>query len=635
MKIGGINLSSCPLFPVLVAVVAGELFADYCRDLVIYGAAMCVALCGLGCFTKRVQLALWSAFLCLGIIAGWISQPSPNRFIGVRGVYSGRVVEVDTRANSQRIVLEAYVDAVADVAPKCETEKGSVAHRTAMPVKRRAVGRTLLYYRSSVPPVETGDLIAVAGVMQPIYEQPAVDGEFTMNDFAKRRGIIGRMSVKEGRLRVVDEASGFMHSIRMMRRSISDAIYASGVSAYTASMLDAVLLGNASELSADVRENFQRAGLAHVLALSGTHVAILTLLISVLFFPLRLAGHRKWSMACVMLCLWFYVLLTGGSPSVLRTVIMVSVVMLGNMLERMHNPFNSLCAAAIAILLFSPQALMSPGFQLSFLAVAGILMFAPTLTFGRDWVRTVTQWLAVTFGAVVATTPLAAWRFHIVPLYFLLANVVVALLLPWFMGVGILLLLVKILAVHGGAFAACAGALVWCVDAMCNFILWASNVVSHLHGAYLGGIYFSAWTLVGWYAAIVAGWRALKTRRWAAGIACGLLLGFAAVATWLTKPRYSASEVAQLRYDYATVVLVRDSTRCVLLTDADVRYHESLQSYMQWRLHDYMAQRGIDSLEVRQLANPLEKVGGGVVAGASHGAVPNNKVDVDGNLGGK
>ena len=600
MRLGGVNLSGVPLLPVLAGLVAGEVFAFLCSGFVFYGAALCAALCFVAILLRRFHAALWCAFTFSGIIAMWIALPRPCLFTGENELLSGRVTEISVRPESQRIVADL-----------------NSADRTV-------AARCVVYYMSSEPPVETGDIIAVSGVIEPPYLPQAVEGEFTLRQFAERRGISARMRVPGGDLSVVEEASGFMHRMRMTRRHISEALFRSGVRGETAALADALLTGDDSWLASDLRADFSRAGIAHMLALSGTHVAVIAFFASLLFFPLRLAGHRKMALGGVVVCLWLYAVITGASPSVVRAVVMATVVALAAIAGRGHNPFNSLCCAAVIILLFDPMALFAPGFQMSFLAVAGIIMFASRLTFGRGYFRSVSGWLGMTAGAVVAVSPVVAWHFHLFPFYFLLSGMAVAVAFPAFMGLAVLALVT----------ALCGSEIAWVTeltDAFGRFLTAVPSAVSHLPGAYADRIYFSPWALVPCYAAVIAAWRALRTRRLFFAAVSFLLLLFSVGLVRLTRPVFPECEVIDLTEAWHGGLLVRDGARCVVFTGAAHKHHASIKEQMEWRLAGYMDMRGIDSLEVRQMAGPFGEIGRVIVGGAHNGAVPHHKVDVDGN----
>lgn len=607
MKLAGVNLSGMPLLPVFAAVAAGETFAWLFTGMSLYGAAFCTALCIFCMLLRRYFFAIMAAMVAIGVVAVWCALPEPAVFIGEKAVIVGKVSEVRHNPFSQRIVVSGAI------AKTYEADGMSLGS---------PVGNVLVCFNSPEPPVEVGDEIAVSGVLSNPFDKVAVPGEFTMEAFVHRRAITSRIEVSAGRLGIMREASGFPVVMRRTRRGISETIFSSGVSRTTASMLEAVLMGDDEELGADMREAFSRAGIAHVLALSGTHVAVIAMFVSALFFPFAMAGRRRLVGVCTILCLWAYVVLTGGSPSVVRAVVMATIVLLSRMLERMSNPFNSLCCAGLLIALFDPLAIVAPGFQLSFLAVAGILLFAPELTFGKGWVRRLSQWFAVCIGAVAGTAPLSAWLFHVFPLYFLLSNAVVAIILPVFMVAGILLLVL-----HAAGLP--VSFLEWLCDSAGGVIGRVSAGISAIPGSCADGIYFSAWVLPFWYVSILAGWIALKRRKASFAIAFAMLLLFSCVMTGVTKPKHPHVECYELDRPYWREILVRNGNRAVVLTDAKPYRWAEIKAGEEWRLRDYLSERDIDSLEVRKIPESFDEIWGGKVALSQNRSVISHKVDVD------
>ena len=518
---------------------------------------------------KCFRAASCALFALVGVIAGSMASPVPVDCGAYPGgtAWKGRVESVAATTYNQRLVVEL--------------DSG---------------GKVLAYYHASIPPLAVGDVVACHGELQPVDNAfPAVPGEISMAGFAFRNGIGACCDIEEGDLRIIgfdDSPSAFFSRVR---ERMSDFIYGhSGLSSPAAAMLDAVLLGNGDELDSELREEFATAGVAHVLALSGTHVAVIAFMVSLLMFPLRLAGHTGVGRIFVIVLLWGYVLLTGCSPSVVRTVIMASAVLAGQLLRRGSEPINNLCLAALLILMFDPMALYAPGFQLSFAAVAGILMFAFELMPGGRLpfgVRPALQWIAVCFSAVIVTSPLAAWHFHRLPVYFLLANLPVGLFMPWFMGGGMLLLLLQ----WGGIGA---GWLVVLVDGMYEVMAWIVAHVASLPGASLDRLYFSGWLLVPCYAAIVMGWLALRCRRVSLALGGTLLLAFTAVCLHVSRPALPPAEAYGVRYHYATALLLREGHRAWILTDAPPKFHPVLRERMERRFVDFMGERGVDSLEV-------------------------------------
>lgn len=128
-------------------------------------------------------------------------------------------------------------------------------------------------------------------------------------------------------------------------------------------MLCALLTGCDDFLDENIRAEYTTAGLAHVLALSGTHLAVIAMILGLLLIPLRMVEHRRAAGAVLLACMWGYVALTGASPSVVRACLMVSIVAFGRFASMSGNPLNSLCVAGILILILIPRHFSCPVFS--------------------------------------------------------------------------------------------------------------------------------------------------------------------------------------------------------------------------------------------------------------------------------
>ncbi|MCZ7646326.1 MAG: ComEC family competence protein [Planctomycetota bacterium] len=150
-----------------------------------------------------------------------------------------------------------------------------------------------------------------------------------------------------------------------------------------AGLLNALVLGRRAGLAYEDREAFQRAGAAHLLAISGLHVHALAL---VLFFALgRLGIGRRGAMLGVMLAGAGYAFLAGAPASAVRAALMIGVFGVGLLARRAADPLTSLAVAALGILFIAPDELFTAGFQLSFLAVLALVTLYPT--FESAWLR--------------------------------------------------------------------------------------------------------------------------------------------------------------------------------------------------------------------------------------------------------
>ena len=191
-------------------------------------------------------------------------------------------------------------------------------------------------------------------------------------------------------------------------------------------VIAAMTLGDKTWLSKQTHDNFNISGGAHVLALSGLHLGIIYAMLSLLF---PLAGRRKWlKQAFVLVAIWAYTFMAGMGTSVTRAAVMLSVLSVGAVLGRGKASLNTLSLAVIVMLMVSPLSLWDVGFQLSFTAVLGILLFYPFLSgiifIKQKLLRMIWNMAAVSLAAQLTTAPLVMYYFGRFPCYFLFTNMV-------------------------------------------------------------------------------------------------------------------------------------------------------------------------------------------------------------------
>lgn len=193
----------------------------------------------------------------------------------------------------------------------------------------------------------------------------------------------------------------------------------------------AITLGVKSHLERDVQMAYAAAGAMHVLAVSGLHVGIIYLIISFLLKPIRripIVGVWSHAIFCSLM-LWVYAALTGFSPSVQRAAVMFTFIILAQASRRQSSIYNTLACSALGLLWYNPNLMYSVGFQLSYLAVFGIVYLQPRIcTWANPRNKVVDyfwQLTAVSLAAQIATFPLGLYYFHQFPVYFWLSNIVV------------------------------------------------------------------------------------------------------------------------------------------------------------------------------------------------------------------
>ena len=248
----------------------------------------------------------------------------------------------------------------------------------------------------------------------------------------------------------------------------------------------ALILGVKDGLDNQIREAYAAAGAMHVLAVSGLHVGIIYLIVAFLFSFIKKLPGGKWLHAVLcLLAVWGYALVTGLSPSVLRAATMFSFIIVAEAARRQTNIYNTLAASAFFLLCINPFLIVSVGFQLSYLAVAGIVYLQPKIypwfIFDHWLPDKIWQLTAVSIAAQLATFPLGLYYFHQFPVYFWLANLLVIPAAFLILSVGLFTLLLGSIWVAAGTLLGFVlDKLIWITN---QGVLWIEklpySIVSH------------------------------------------------------------------------------------------------------------------------------------------------------------
>ncbi|HEY9123931.1 MAG TPA: ComEC/Rec2 family competence protein [Bacteroidales bacterium] len=196
------------------------------------------------------------------------------------------------------------------------------------------------------------------------------------------------------------------------------------------SLFASLTLGYTESLTPELKSSYAKAGVMHVLSVSGLHVGIIYLYLSYLFWFLK--KNKKTLIVhsvLVFVGLWLYAFISGMSSPVIRSTIMFSMFALAGVVGRKGQSFNILSASALIILMVSPLQLFSVGFQLSYAAMAGIFIFYEPINFvlpGQNkFIKNISALVAVSLAAQLSTLPFTLYYFQSFPLYFLVANLVI------------------------------------------------------------------------------------------------------------------------------------------------------------------------------------------------------------------
>jgi competence protein ComEC len=194
-------------------------------------------------------------------------------------------------------------------------------------------------------------------------------------------------------------------------------------------LAEAILVGYRTDLQEEIASAYARTGVMHVIAISGMHLSLIFSIILAAFRLVPSYGRNPWlSLLVALPAIWWFSLLTGASASVMRSAVMSSLPVLAAILHRRTDARNILCASATLLLAFRPGWLLDTGFQLSYAAVLGILLYQKKIQaimpMRHPAAKSLWSLVSVTLAAQVFTTPLVIFYFRQFPLLFLFSNLV-------------------------------------------------------------------------------------------------------------------------------------------------------------------------------------------------------------------
>jgi competence protein ComEC len=274
-----------------------------------------------------------------------------------------------------------------------------------------------------------GDIILFKCQLNEI-EPPNYPHQFDYKSYLASKEILHSTFIPINKFIIVDRKLSIYGFAQSVRNNIISQFKTSGLKENELNILSALFLGHKQSLSKETKNNYTNAGAMHVLAVSGLHVGIVLYLFTYLFdFLFGKTKKKKLKIILILLAIWGFALLTGLSISVIRSAVMFSFLAVGSLLSNKINIYNSIAASAFIILLINPNSLFDVGFQLSYVAVIGIVYFYPKIYnlfyINNRLINYVWSITAVSISAQIVTTPLSIYYFHQIPTYAILSNLFV------------------------------------------------------------------------------------------------------------------------------------------------------------------------------------------------------------------
>ena len=369
---------------------------------------------------SRHSVWIFMLFTGIGMFDAWYHRPMELTDAELSGYAAaqGTVIKADTYASGDRFTVD-------------------VSHLAEPSGKLSPCLNLRIILNTDGLNANVGDILLFPVSLAPLEDNP----NHRPSGYAEKmrlKGIFYKSRTSADRIIHKGFDSGLRSNAASWRDRIAAKIENSELDRATSEFIIAMTLGDRSLIDPEVSEAFSNAGVAHILALSGMHVAIILGIVLFILFPLKLLGLHILRYWLAIIVLWAYAFFSGMSPSTVRACIMTSFVIMSMSLQRRNASGNALLASAFTILIFDPYSLFDIGMQLSFLCVAAILVFAgPLNTVNRHFHPRLHSCVAATLVSLIAT--LATWvlisyYFKRIPLLFLPANLIILPFLPVFMG---------------------------------------------------------------------------------------------------------------------------------------------------------------------------------------------------------
>ncbi|HKG68564.1 MAG TPA: ComEC/Rec2 family competence protein, partial [Segetibacter sp.] len=295
------------------------------------------------------------------------------------------------------------------------------------------IGNILIYFSkdSSMPEMKYGSQVLFYKPLQQI-KNSGNPGNFNYIQYSAFKDIYHQVFLKTSEYTVTKttKATAFKNWLFDIQSVVLKKLRQYIKGDREASVAEALLIGYRNDLDKELVQAYSNTGVVHIIAISGLHLGMIYAVLVWLLKPFKKKKWIRWIRPVLILAvLWIFTLLAGGVPSILRSAVMFSFIVLGETIDRKSSIYNTLAASAFVMLCFNPYYLWDVGFQLSYAAVISIITFAKPV---YDWFYIKNRildffWelISVTIAAQILTIPIIFYSFHQFPNFFLITNCII------------------------------------------------------------------------------------------------------------------------------------------------------------------------------------------------------------------
>ena len=374
------------------------------------------------------DLSASALFLGVGIFGCTLSKPSTTIFSKGEYSFSGSVSDYCPMSYGDKLLIDLE-------------DLNLIVNDSVIPVNPRNLKAYI--FMTDATTISYGSRISGYADLEPV-DCPSNYRNDDYVDYLHQKGIYLRGFTDAAKCSITPHGS-FSSFFRNLRDDMEAGIESTTLSTAAKSFLISFLLGDKTYINNDDRLTFTDAGVAHIFAVSGLHVSLVSLLIISLLSPFFFGKTRFWKYIIALPIVWLYIVLVGFSPSTLRAGIMLSLAFIAFSMERRHDALKSLGWSVLLILAFLPSALFDIGFQLSVLCVGSLILIAGPLNFmdhrSHSILFRVVSVILVTLTATFSSWLVCAFYFHRFSLMFLPLNLIAVPLIPVFISLSLIYLL--------------------------------------------------------------------------------------------------------------------------------------------------------------------------------------------------
>jgi competence protein ComEC len=442
-------------------------------------------------------------------------------------------------------------------------------------------GKLLISIKDSIAfNIEYGDVLLIPAKYN-IVDPPFNPGEFNYKQYLAHQNIYHQAFLYPRQYVVIEHNTGnpvITYSLQLRKKLVAK-FNANMQDSSAIAVASTMILGYKADLSEDVLQAYANTGTLHVLSVSGAHVAIVFILLSwALSFLNRLRRGKLIKTLLIITLIWGYALLTGFSPAVNRASLMISLIIIGNNFYRYINPLNLLAVSAFALLLHNPYYLTDVGFQLSYLAVGGLIVFQPvlykSLQFENKWIDKVWSLCSVSIAAQIITFPLSVYYFHQFPVYFLLSNLFILLPVIAIMYIGLAFLLFSWIPTLSNALA-------YLLEKSIVIMNKGLSFIEHLPFASISKLWIGTEDYLLMYGVIIFLFYFLfNCNKWLLNLSLALLLIVSVSITWKKIDSNTNNSITFLNLKKQRAIVFKNGGDAVVLSDlkpTDKNYRYSIQ----------------------------------------------------------